>query len=254
MKNSLRLFRYYLLFTVSLGLISCSSSRNLTDEGFQQSPVDAETITAEMPDYQEGLHSVEGKGRAIVSEPGNTERVTILFSSNRDKSLVTVRSGIGIEGGQLLTDGDTLIVYNKVDEYIRKIPVAGGDLDHINKLASLNILEIINFAASAEQVRTVWENNSVYRLELTTGTQIYVDKQSHLVQQVQQPSDTDLPYSRITYDSYGSLEGFELPRRITIFGTGEKSKIALQLTSMELNTDLDSLTINLPDDIPVYHQ
>jgi hypothetical protein len=50
------------------------------------------------------------------------------------------------------------------------------------------------------------------------------------------------------------MKGFTLPRRISIFGLEGESKIALQLTALELNTTLDTLTITLPDDIPIYHE
>lgn len=237
-------------------MISCSTSRPLqeTEASFEPSSVDPATITDDLPDYRQELHSVRGKGRAIVSEPGNTERVTLLFKSNRQKSLVTVRSGIGIEGGQLLTDGDTLLIYNKVDQYVRQIPVAAGNLERINRLASLNLLEILNYTVSASQVRGVWENEDVFKLVLKQGTEVYINRKTKRVQRVVQPPDSDLPYSEIIYEAYASLEGFELPRRITIFGAGEKSKIALQLTSLELNLKLDPLNINIPDDIPVYNQ
>lgn len=189
-----------------------------------------------------------------MSEPGNTERVTLLFSSNRQKSMVTVRNGIGIEGGQLLTDGDTLLVYNKVDKFARKIPIRGGKLNRINRLASLNILEMISYSLGSNQVTNVLESKKRYLLKLSEGTRIQVDKESGLIRQVTQPASSQLPYSKITYDAYTSVEGFTLPRRISIFGAQGKSKVALQLTALELNPKLDTLAINLPDDIPIYYQ
>jgi hypothetical protein len=233
-------------------MISCSASRELTEQDFKKSTVDPGTITDDIPDYRSKLQSLKGKGRAIVSEPGSTDRVTVLFSSNRKKSLVTVRNSIGVEGGQLLTDGDTLLVYNKVDKFARKIAIRGGQLDRINKLASLNILEMINYPVDENSVENVLESGDSYKLKLSDGSEIYVDKESRLIQQVVQPEHSKLPYSKITYEAYASLDGFKLPRRISIFGSEKKSKVALQLTSLELNPVLDSLYIDLPGDIPVY--
>lgn len=239
---------------VSLSMIACSSSEKLAEKNFEAATAEATAIINDIPDYSGNLQSIKGKGRAIVSEPGNTERVTILFSSDRTKSLVTVRNGIGIEGGQMLSDGDTLLVYNKLDKFARKIPVRGGDLDRINRLASLNILDMINYSIANSDVETVLENDDLYQLQLSDGAKIYVDKQSGLIQQVAQPSSSGLPYSKITYSGYATIEGFTLPRRISIFGAEEKSKVALQLTELELNPELDALTIKLPDDIPIYYQ
>lgn len=235
-------------------LMSCSGAKKLANESFSPSSTPADTIISKIPNYQSSLHSVKGKGRAIVSEPGNTERVTVLFSSNRNRSLVTVRNSIGIEGGQLLTDGDTLLVYNKLDKYARKIPIRGSQLNRINKLASLNILDMVNYVVPHEQVETVLENEELYQLRMESGTRLYIDRSTNRIQQVTQPQRSQLPYSKITYDAYGDIQGFFLPRKISIFGVNKESKVALQLTGLEINPKLDTLTINLPEDIPVYYR
>lgn len=248
------IFKYIILGFTSLILFSCSGSRSLTDNNFYPSEADAPGILSQIPDYRDYLHTIKGKARAIVSEPGNTERVTVLFSSNRQKSLITIRNNLGIEGGQLLTDSDTLLIYNKVDKYARKIPVRGANLNRINRLASLNILRMINYSVSEKNVDKLLENESLYQIQLSNGTKIFVDKNSSNIRQIIQPKTSKLPYSKIEYDSYTSTEGFTLPRRISIFGSEEKSKIALQITALELNPQLDSLSINIPDDIRIYYE
>lgn len=253
----LRHIPFFLLGILGLAILSCSGSGELAQKdlgNFEPSRTDASEIVSQLPDYSNDLQTIRGKGRAIVSEPGNTERVTVLFSSNRDKSLVTVRNSIGFEGGQLLTDGDTLLVYNKVDEFAQKMPVRGSNLNRINRIASLNILDMINYVTTSENVKSVLESDAMYQLKLSSGADIFVDKDSHLIHQVVQPSNSDMPYSKITYDGYTSIEGFTLPRRISIFGAEEKSKVALQLTNLELNPTLDPLTIEIPEDTPVYKQ
>lgn len=254
MTDSLRYLRRFLLLFLSVTVIACSASKDLADRSFHPAEAEAGQIIPKIPAYDTELRAVKGQGRAIVSEPGNTERVTLLFASNRHKSLVTIRNGIGIEGGQLLSDGDTLLIYNKVDEYARKVPIRGGNLERINRLASLNILKMISYSVPKNEVHRVLENDKFYKLQLYSGTEVYVDKTSFLVQRVVQPKYSRLPYSKITYSAYGSLNGFTLPRRITIFGAEERSKIALQLTELDLNPELESLTIKLPNDIPVYYQ
>ncbi len=254
MNRTLPQLKRFALGLLCLVLASCSGSNELRQDGFIPSQKSPSEIVNNIPDYSKNLTSIDGKGRAIVSEPGNTERVTVLFSSNRNRSLVTVRNGIGIEGGQLLTDGDTLLVYNKVDKFARKIPIRGGKLSRINRLASLNILDMISYSVSAGNVESVLENNDLYRLLLTNGTKVDVAKDSGLIRQVLQPQNSKLPYSKIMYDAYGDIEGFKLARKISIFGPEGKSKVALQLTGLELNPDLKTLTINLPEDIPVYYE
>ena len=226
----------------------------MSQEKFAPSSADPSQIVQDIPDYRNNLTSLEGKGRAIVSEPGNTERLTVRFSSNRSKSLVTVRNSIGVEGGELLTDGDTLLVYNKVDKFARKIPIREGKLDRINQLASLNILDMISYSVSTPEVQTVLENEKLYLLKLKSGAEIFVGKSDNRIRQVVQPQKSQLPYSKITYDAYASIMGFTLPRRISIFSADGESKVSLQLTDLKLNPDLEKLVLNLPDDIPVYHR
>jgi len=255
--NSQQQFRFLFLLLLGVGLISCSGPKKLAStntDNLNSSTIEASAIVGNMPNYQSKLHSVQGKGRAYVSEPGNTNHVTVLFSSNREKSLVTVRNRIGVEGGKLLTDGDTLLIYNKVDKFARKIPIRGGNIDRINQLASLNILDLLNYAVSSDNVTSVEENKSTYKLKLISGTDVYVDKNSYLIKEVDEPKNSELPYSKIIYDAYGSIQGFKLPRRISIFGAEKKSKVALQITGLELNPKLDSLVIDLPDDIPIYYK
>lgn len=248
------LLRLKVFFVLCLILASCSGTREVSKGTFQSSEAEGKTIANQLPDYTSTLYSLKGRGRAIISEPDNTERVTLLFSSSRSKSLVTIRNGLGIEGGKLLTDGDTLLVYNKVDNYARRIPIRDGGLDRINKLASLNILDIINFTFDAKDIIEVQENDSHFKLSLSTGTRVFVDKESYLINEVIQPANTQLPYSKIQYDAYSQLKGFKLPRRITIFGVEEQSKIALQVGSLELNPALEPLTINLPENIRIYNR
>lgn len=246
-----------IIITICYGLLflsACTSTQKLSETDYHSSSKDVEQIVDQLPNYSETLKTAEGKGRAIVSEPGNTERVTLIFASNRNKSHVTVRNSIGIQGGQLLTDGDTLLVYNKVDKYARKIPVRGGELDHINRLASLNILDILSYTIRSEDVQNVLENDQSFQLLLTTGTKVFINKESHYIDEITQPEDTELPYSKIQYEGYTEINDYMLPRRITIFGADKKSKIALQLSNLELNSTIDSLTIQLPDDIRIYHQ
>lgn len=246
--------KYSLLILIGLLIASCRTGQELTGEEFRTSDKEPGELLAELEDYETTLNTISGKARAIISEPGNTERANLTFSSHREKSMVNIRNGLGMEGGELLTDGDTLLVYNKIDEYVRKIAIREGQLDNINRLASLNILQMISYTVSEEQVRELSENNSQYRLLMHDGAELIMDKEALQVQEVRQPEQSQLPYSRITYDGYADINGFVLPRRISIFGTDGESKVALQVTSLQVNPALDSLTLNYPDDIPVYHQ
>lgn len=223
-------------------------------ENFSPYEGSAEELISALPDYSGKLTAVKGRGKAIVSEPGNTERVTVLFSSSRDRSMVTVKNSIGIEGGQLLTDGDTLLIYNKVDKFARKVDIRTGDLSRIDHLASLNILNMLNYRVPPGEVDRVLQSPDHYLFVLKSGQRVYLMRDKKLVYRVLQPPSSGLPYSEIVYEGYSQIDGFTVPRRITIFSDDEQSKINLLIQSLEINPDLGRLTIELPDNIKVYYR
>ena len=245
----------FILLSFVLG--ACSTVKEVpivSDGNFRPSSTPADSIVAQMPDYRTTLSTVKGKGKAIVSEPGNSQRVTLYFSSNRRQSLITAKNSVGIEGGQMLTDGDSLLIFNKVDNYARKISIETGNLQSINRLASINILDILNFSINKNAVEAVFENKESFLLQLTSGAKVYVGKDKTVVRQINEPASSGLPYSRILYDAYRTNEGLSLPRRITIFSADKSSKIALLIQSLKVNPELGELTIDLPDDIKMYRQ
>lgn len=247
----------WILLVASLLLAGCSTVREvpaITEKGFTLSEVPADSVLARIPDYSDTLSTVRGKGKAIVSEPENSERLTLYFSGNRQKSLITIKNSLGIEGGQILSDGDSLLIYNKVDKYARKIPINAARLNDINNLASVNLVELLNMPVGDEQVEHVLESDDTYLLQLQSGGKIYVGKQRGLIRQVNRPASGGVPYSQITYDAYRAIEGLKLPRRITIFSADRQAKVDLLVQSLEVNPELEPLVVNLPDDIKIYRR
>ncbi|MFH5832625.1 DUF4292 domain-containing protein [Halalkalibaculum sp. DA3122] len=243
-------------FLVALSA-ACSSPRIATvdtDRDFERSPVRGDTLLAHLPDYSASLNTIRGKGKAIVSEPGNSERVTVYFSGNRGKSLVTIKNALGIEGGQLLSEGDSLLIYNKVDRTARKISVLDRNVTSIGHLASVNVLEMINFVPRQGRTLRVYESENRYLVVMKSGTKVYIDKNNYNVRRVDQPTSANLPYSRIIYEAYGTINGFKLPRRVTIFSADAESKVALLIQSLEINPGELDLDIDLPSDVKLVTQ
>src|SRR5690625_4872305 len=100
-----------------LFLYSCRSSAPLLDlKDLEPADLPAEEILDNIPDYRRTLTSVSGIGRAIVSEPDNSERVSVQFQSSRRESLINVRNCVGLEGRQCYVDSDSLLIYNRSEE------------------------------------------------------------------------------------------------------------------------------------------
>ncbi|MEX0608450.1 MAG: DUF4292 domain-containing protein [Balneolaceae bacterium] len=244
-------FRLSLLFliVVSTAFTACSTSRTISTGEFSDSTIPAEMIVSEIPNYEDKLQTLSGKGRALVSEPGNSERLTIDFEANNELSLLTIKNRIGIEGGQMLVDQDSILIYSKIDKVAQKISIFDGRLTSLNELASINILDLINYKVDAAEVEEVLEDNNSYQLRLVNGAEVFVNKANGQVLQVDQTQYGAAPYSRIMYEGYGEIEGYTLPRKITIFSTDGDSKVAFLIQSLQINPDGLHLSIDIPNDI-----
>lgn len=239
------------VISISLFLSACSTSRSVTKENFTNSSFSIEETVNRIPNYSGTLSAVSGKGRALVSEPGNSDRVTINFQADSVFSLLTIQNRIGIEGGKMLVDSDSILIYNRMDDIAQKISIYDGRMTSLNELASINILDLLNFKVAEEQVTRILENNNFLQLRLENGVRVYLDKEEGRVRQVEQTPLELAPYSKIEYESYGELNGFILPRKITIFSSDKKSRVVFLIRSLEVNPSLPELKIEIPAHIEI---
>ncbi len=246
----------YIIFLSILSAVllsACSTPREFTAvEKLERAELDAEELISMIPDYRNELQTITGSGRALVSEPGGSERVMLEFHSNRNESLMTVRNNVGIEGGQIYVDSDSLLIYNRVDRTAEKVPLHEGRLSSVGSIASINILDLINYTIEPGQIDEIFEDRSYYYAILQNRTQIKISKQNGtIVEVIHSTSLYDAPYSKIEYEGYDSIEGFHLPRRITIFSRDEASRATLLVQRLQVNTELPELAIVVPDNIPI---
>ncbi|MFP8489553.1 DUF4292 domain-containing protein [Gracilimonas sp. Q87] len=243
---------HYLLLGMLFMFSACSSTSELTVEGnFRPSEVPVDKIVSMIPDYSGELVTLSGKGRAIISEPGNSDRVTIDFATNENRSLLTIQNRIGIEGGQMLVEQDSILIYNRLEKEAQKISIYDGRLTSLNELTSINMLDLINFKVDAGKVNVLQENESSFRLLMNNGLRVIIDGDNGRVQSVEQTIRQNSPYSRIFYESYSELNGYVLPRKITIFSADEHSRVVFLVRSLETNPDRINLEIDIPDNIKI---
>jgi hypothetical protein len=233
------------------GFITSCSTTAIIDErdDYRESPLSPDSLYQLVSDYSGTLLRISGKGRAIVSQKNGSDRVTIEFHSNREASLLNIRSGVGIEGGQVLVKDDSVLVYNKVDKYARKVPLSEGGGSDIGSLASVNIIELLDFTVKKNEITEVLENENFYVGILGDKGRFFLEKETGFVREVVWHQDS--PYRQIIYEGYANLDGFELPRKITIFSADGNSKVLFLVQNLNVNSILPELTIDLPDNIPV---
>ncbi|MCC5941299.1 MAG: DUF4292 domain-containing protein [Balneolaceae bacterium] len=233
---------------------ACSTPGGLTTlEDLERADLSAEELVAMVPNYSETLLTISGSGRAIVSEPGNSERVTLQFQSSRDESLITVRNSVGIEGGQIYVDADSLLIYNRLDRIAEKVPLRDGRLSSVGSIASINILDLINFTFEAEDIEEIYDDRDTFVALLTNRSILNISKADGTILEVVHATENiGAPYSRIEYEGYGTIDGFRLPRRMTIYSRDGESRAALLVQRLDVNAELPELSIVLPDDVPIY--
>ncbi len=233
--------------------IGCSSASRLsTNQDFEPVAKSSyDSIMTQIPNYTESLMSVKGKGRAIVSEPGNNDRITVDFNANRELSLLDIKNRIGIEGGSMLVDSDSLLLYNKVDKYAQKVSITDRRATSLNELASLNFIYLMNFTVQPIEMSSIYQTDDSYIIALTNGGRVYSSKKDGTIQRVEQSPISGLPYSTLIYDSYGEIDGFKLPRKITILSADKSSQVVFQIRSLEINPSNLNLTLDIPSDIKI---
>lgn len=243
--------RSLLTILVLFLLSACSTTEVFTGvEGLEFADISAEELTALIPNYSNELFTVSGGGRAIVSEPGNSDRVTIRFHANRDEGLINVRNSAGIEGGQIYVDRDSLLVYNRLDKIAEKVSLQHGRLTSVGSIASVNLIELLNYTFDADEVDRIYDDGDQFVVLMHNESLIRVTKRSGFIQNVVHASDRSAaPYSRIDYDGYAQINSFHIPRRVTIYSFDGRSRAALLVQQLELNVELPELGIDLPDDV-----
>ncbi len=239
------------LIILSLVLISCSSSIPVLEapNNFNPSDSDPDEIISTIPDYSDTFYSTKGRGRAFVSEPGNSDRFSIEFEGDTVLSLMTITNRIGIEGGYFLVDRDSILIYNKVDKIAQKISIYDSRLTSLNELASINLMDLLNYKVIPERIVSVLESDDQYLFQFSNDGSIRVSKENGVVLAVEEPLYSGLPYSKIIYEDHAEIDGYILPRKITIFSNDGDSKVLLQIRSLAINPDKLSLVLDIPDDV-----
>lgn len=247
---------FKLLIVVGLAvtvITGCATQRSATDfDDLEPAPISKDSLLSLIPNYEEQLYTMSGSGRALVSEPGNSDRVTVEFLSNREKSLLTIRTSVGIEGGQILIDTDSLLIYNKIDEIAQKVSPEQSTLSSVGSIASLNMLDLFNFRVEMDEIDQVFDSGAAYLILLNNNAVIRVDKSSGLILHVDRSrSEPPVPYRSIEYEGYAEINGFQLPRKITIFSGDGQSRATFLVQQLHVNGKLPPLTVQLPEDIPI---
>lgn len=240
------------LGTLLLYMTACRTIKPIEDEipaGFEQADITAREIIQQIPQSENHLSSIRGKGKALISSPEQSERTTLYFYGNRDTSRITVQNQLGIKGGEIMATGDSILVYNKIDKEAHKLSFAQAHATQINSLASANLVEVLNYRITPSRIDRILANSQYYLLIMVDNTEVRIDRKNYYIRNVQLPPNGKKPYNQIQYEEYRELEGFHLPRKLTITSADRQSRVTLLVQSLTVNPENLTLSVDIPDSI-----
>lgn len=233
--------------------ISCSPAKRLAvDTGdFAVSDADPSRILAASPNSDKSIRSMEGRARAQISRPGVSERVTVSFTSDREQTLITIRNNLGIEGGRIYADRDSVLIYDRIEKQAWKTDTGNSHELLLNGFSAFNLIDFIDPVLLAEEVETVLEDEKRYKLVFFDGKTVIFNRQNYLIEQIVFSADDPEVFSTFVFENHAGLGGYNLPRTIRIFSQDGRSVIHLVTQSLELNKNNLDFDIGIPSDITI---
>ncbi|MEX2586313.1 MAG: hypothetical protein WD315_07935 [Balneolaceae bacterium] len=235
-----------------LSLVGCQTPHTLLEIGdLEPSSMGSEEFLSLPPDYHTSLEGISGSGRLLISQPGNSDRLSLVFHSDRSASLITFRNRVGMEGGKLLATRDSILVYNRIEKQAERYPLREGHLTELGALATVNLTDLFHFSVSELEIDSVYEDDNHFIGFTPDGVRITVEKDRSYILEVRYPKQSGHPYSRVQYESYENYGSFFLPRKITLFSPGGETRLILLVQQLEANPNLPPLRIDLPGDTTI---
>ena len=195
--------------------------------------------------------ALSGRASVQVSEPGHTERANVHFRSDRYESLLLVRTSLGIEGGRIYSNPDSVIIYNRIDEVAHKMSHYDAAWFYLNGIGAMNLLSMLYPLAGPHQIEAIYETGEHFLIETTYGDRHILDRERLLLRRTERSTLHPEAYSTFHFENHAELEGHRLPRRIQILSYDEKSNIFLVIRSLEINPSDLEFDPEIPDNIDI---
>jgi len=212
-------------------------------------------LVSQLHQSPDEISSVSGRAKAFISQPNTTDRATITFNSNGDSTLINVQNRIGIEGGLLLVTKDSLLLYNKIDKYIKKVHKQHNTLPELNGIGAINIIKLLRYQFTANEVEQILKKDTNYLVHLVDGRLLEIATVTNKlrVTKLSVPYSSPLPYSSVLFEAYSSIEGHSLPRKLTIFSRERNSKVVLIINQLKINPSVLDLKPVYPKELKIQH-
>lgn len=244
----------YVLIIVVLFLVSCASGRKITEPsevGFVPSSITASEIIQLMQVSTEPIQAIEGRARSQASGPDYSERATVHFLSDREQSMLIIRNQLGIEGGRILSDRDSVLIYDPIERRAWKMSLDAADRVLLNGFSAFNLLDFLIPEINEEEVVAVLEHGAQLKLILEDGSELVVQRESGVLDSFFVPSDAPETFNRFIFTNHARISGVVLPRRIQILSNDNKSNIFMHIQELTLNPANPVFELNIPSSVPI---
>jgi outer membrane biogenesis lipoprotein LolB len=239
-------------------LSSCTGSKRMAVN--QNIPLSDEYVPSRIPKSEllqqlneNNLSSVQGRARVQFSSPGVSERGIAEFKADKNNMQVSIRNNLGIEGGNVLVDSDSVLLYYNLDRVAWKFSIEDYEaMPDISMKLPLNLLAVIRPMVDEDDIASVHENANSYLLTLDDGSELIIDRQTRLPNLVRYNTDIPDRFSEFTYESYSRLNGITLPRRILAVTKDRNNRIRLDVTELQVNPTNLRFSLNIPNGVPIF--
>jgi hypothetical protein len=241
------------LLVVALLLASCAPRPVTieTPDGFEPSGTHPRDLLAMMVRQEAPAATLSGRGRVQLSMPGNTERSTIQFASDRNRTLLTFRNSLGIEAGRLLVESDSITFYNRVDQYVQRLSVNDKDLILENGFYAVNLLSVLLPDLGTREPRQAYENADSWRIIFEDRTSMTFSKQTRHLIGIDFYAASPMAFTTYLFANHFDAGGYPVPRNVQILSRDKKSSIFLTIQNIEVNPPTIDLNPQIPADVRV---
>ncbi len=234
-------------------LAACSVTEPLQvdDMAFVPSEMDAEAFFEEYAAQNVIPQALSGRASVQVSEPGQTDRASVQFRSDRYQSLLLISNNLGIEGGRIHSDPDSVVVYNRIEKVAHKMSHEDAAWFYLNGIGAMNLIRMLHPFTGPEQIGAIFESDEFFLVETAAGERHLLSREGLVLRRTERLDVHPEAYSTFEFENHAELDGYRLPRRIRILSYDGKSNIFLVIRSLETNPSGLDFDPGIPDDIEI---
>lgn len=221
------------------------------DEVFVPSSRNAAQVLEEIRGNQPPILALSGRARAQLSTPGSTDRSSVIFVSDRTRTLLTFRNSLGIEAGKLLVEPDSVTLYNRIDQYAQRVSASNQDVLLDNGFYAVNMLNVLSPNLENLVPRSLHESDESLRFTFDDHSRMVFSKSTGELIRMEFRVLSPVAFSTYLFANAMNVSGHSLPRNIQVLSNDRRSSIYLTIQSYEVNPGNLNFNLDIPSNITI---